>query len=290
LQVDGLPAIAKSSLTFMPAHSRLASFSGYDDVANLYDRSRPSYPDALIGDVLTFAQVAKGGKVLEIGCGTGQATTSFAPHDLQLVCLEPGPSLARIARERLRSFENVEVICQTFEAWAAAPSALDLIFSATAFHWVRRDVRFVKAARALRPGGTLAVFNAVPRPQALPIPDSVKRIIKSDPAISNTAQPWPFERQFSESRAFGTLEKRSYFTKRSYDVEGFAELLRTLNRFRKLPTHEQASVLGAARTAVESQGGSIALDFRIGLSMAHHEPKRPWWRRLSPRRSRSDAG
>jgi SAM-dependent methyltransferase len=274
----------------MPARSRLEESSGYDDVANLYDRSRPSYPDALVDDVLTFAHVAQGAKVLEIGCGTGQATTSFASRGLRLVCLEPGPSLARMARERLRSFERVEVICRTFEAWPAAPSEFDLVFSATAFHWVRRRVRFVKAAHALRPGGTLAVFNAVPRPQAMPIPDSVKRIIKSNPAMSNAAQPWPFERQFSESRAFGMIEKRSYFTKRSYDVEGFAELLRTLHRFRKLSTDEQAVVLNAARTAIESQGGLISLDFRIGLSMAHREPKGPWWRQFLPRRIREATG
>ena len=270
----------------MPARSRLEESSGYDDVANLYDRSRPGYPDALVDDVLTFAQVAQGGNVLEIGCGTGQATTSFASRGLRLVCLEPGASLARVARERLRSFERVEVICTTFEQWPAEPGAFDLVFSATAFHWVRREVRFVKAARALRRGGTLAVFNAVPRPQALPIPDSVKRIIKSNPAMSHGAQPWPFERQFSESRVFGPIEKRSYFTKRSYDVEGFAELLRTLNRFRELSTDEQAVVLRAARAAIESQGGFISLDFRIGLSMAHREPRRPWWRRFLPRRSR----
>ena len=274
----------------MTVRSRLGEAPSYDEVANLYDRSRPSYPDALVDDVLTFAQVAKGGKVLEIGCGTGQATISFAPRDVHLLCLEPGPSLARIARERLQSFENVEVVSQTFEAWPVEPNAFDLVFSATAFHWVRREVRFVKAAQALRPGGTLAVFNAVPRPQALSIPDSVKRIIKSEPARSRTGQQSPFARQFFESGAFGAVEKRSYFTKRWYDAQGFEELLRTLNRFRKLPTHEQASLLSAARTAVESQGGSIALDFRIGLSMAHHEPKRPWWRSLSPRRSRIDAG
>ena len=113
----------------MTARSRRGEASSYDDVANLYDRSRPNYPDALVDDVLTFARAAPGGKVLEIGCGTGQATTSFAPRDLHLVCLEPGAELGRIARERLRSFEKVEVVCQTFEAWLVNRTRLIWFFS-----------------------------------------------------------------------------------------------------------------------------------------------------------------
>jgi len=52
---------------------RRLSFGG---VAELYDRSRPSYPPALVDDVLEFAGVGPGeaDRALEVGAGTGKAT------------------------------------------------------------------------------------------------------------------------------------------------------------------------------------------------------------------------
>ncbi|HEY7217693.1 MAG TPA: class I SAM-dependent methyltransferase [Candidatus Binatia bacterium] len=251
----------------------------YDEIAGAYDRARPSYPDALVDDILTFAQMPQAGRVLEIGCGTGQATRSFAARGLRLVCLEPAPAVAQIARQRLQSFHLVEVIGETFEGWPVERDAFDLIFSATAFHWVRRDVRFLKAAQALRVGGTLAIFNAVPSPQTSLLPDGVKNVMKRVP-LSNNSPQWPFERQFSECSAFERVEKCDYMTKRFYDAQGLEDLLRTLNRFRTLPTQEQAAVLNTARAAAESQGGSLSLDFQIRLIMAHRERRRAWWQRV----------
>jgi hypothetical protein len=43
-------------------------------VADLYDRSRPSYPEALVDDVVEYAGAAVADPALEIGAGTGKAT------------------------------------------------------------------------------------------------------------------------------------------------------------------------------------------------------------------------
>jgi SAM-dependent methyltransferase len=269
-------------MIFAPIRPRISQPGlSYNDIADVYDRARPSYPDTLIDDILNFAGAPPPARVLEIGCGTGQATTSFASRGLRMVCLEPSPAMVRIARERLRSFDRVEVICQTFEAWPAERHAFDLVFSATAFHWVSRRVRFVKAAHALRTGGTLAVFNAVASPQAASLPDAVKNLMNRNPALSNAVQQWPFERQFRENQAFGTVDKRVYLIKRTYDAQGLEDLLRSLNRFRDMPDHEQTNLLKIARAAVESQGGVMPLDFRIRLIMARRESIRTRRHRLS---------
>ena len=53
---------------------RRLSFGG---VAELYDRSRPSYPPALVDAVLEFAGAGEGDRALEVGAGTGKATVLF---------------------------------------------------------------------------------------------------------------------------------------------------------------------------------------------------------------------
>ncbi len=45
----------------------------FGDVAELYDRARPSYPAALVDDVLEFACARAGDLALEVGAGTGKA-------------------------------------------------------------------------------------------------------------------------------------------------------------------------------------------------------------------------
>src|SRR5262249_28856988 len=89
----------------------------FDEIAELYDRTRPRYPHALVDELVTLSRVPAGGRVLEIGCGTGQLTRSLAARGYRLVCLEPGLSLGALARERLASHSNVEVLTHTFESW-----------------------------------------------------------------------------------------------------------------------------------------------------------------------------
>jgi len=42
----------------------------FGEVADLYDRVRPSYPDALVDDVVELSGVDVSGRALEVGAGT----------------------------------------------------------------------------------------------------------------------------------------------------------------------------------------------------------------------------
>lgn len=49
----------------------------FDEVPDLYDCVRPAYPDGLIADLVAIAGVDDRTSVLEVGCGTGQATSRW---------------------------------------------------------------------------------------------------------------------------------------------------------------------------------------------------------------------
>lgn len=134
----------------------------YDDVADAYDRGRPGYPETLIDAVVALAGLPPGGRILEIGCGSGQATLPFARRGYQILALEPGTRLAEIARERLTAFPNVEVRGEWFEEWAPEPHGFDLVLAATSLHHVDPDLRYARPATVLRPGGALAVLGHFP--------------------------------------------------------------------------------------------------------------------------------
>ncbi|CAO5186328.1 hypothetical protein FAIPA1_50200 [Frankia sp. AiPs1] len=46
----------------------------FNEVPELYDRFRPGYPEELFADLVAITGMDTQSSVLEVGCGTGQAT------------------------------------------------------------------------------------------------------------------------------------------------------------------------------------------------------------------------
>ena len=130
----------------------------FNTVASLYDEVRPGYPDELVRDVLELSEMDRSGKILEVGCGTGQASRLFAALGCEMTCLDIGQDLIEVARARLNNYKNVRFVLCPFEDWDSA-SKFDLVISATAFRWVSPRVRFIRARDALKARGSLAVFS-----------------------------------------------------------------------------------------------------------------------------------
>jgi SAM-dependent methyltransferase len=127
----------------------------FDRAAELYDRARPGYPEALIDAALAGRRVRD---VLEVGCGTGQLTVALTARGLRVEAVEPGANLAALARRRA---PQAQVHVARFEDFDAAAESFDAVFSATAFHWVDPAVGWVKAARVLLRGGVLGLLSHV---------------------------------------------------------------------------------------------------------------------------------
>ena len=130
----------------------------FDQVAQLYDRARPPYPEALFEDVVNYTALRKDARILEIGCGAGQATLPMARRGFAVDCIELGPQLTVLARDNLTHFPRVKVINEGFETASLSSSRYDLLLAATAFHWLDPAIRFIKAHRVLKADGSLALF------------------------------------------------------------------------------------------------------------------------------------
>src|ERR671910_1832171 len=105
----------------------------FDGAALLYDEVRPGYPEALFDDVEDLSGIPPGGSVLEVGCGTGQATVPLARRGYRILSVELGENLAAVARRNLADYPLVEVRTGDFEHYALQEGAFDLAVSATAY-------------------------------------------------------------------------------------------------------------------------------------------------------------
>ena len=75
--------------------------TAFEAVAERYDEARPTYPEAFFDDLVELTGAPPGGRILEIGPGTGKATVALAGRGYALLGVELGPQLAEVARRNL---------------------------------------------------------------------------------------------------------------------------------------------------------------------------------------------
>lgn len=252
----------------------------FDEVAVLYDRARPSYPQQLARDVLELARLAESDRILEVGCGTGQATRLFAPHGHRMTCLEPGAGLARLARENFADLPHIQILETTFEDWPVEEGAFALLISAQAFHWVKPEVRFHKSAQALAEDGAIALFwnvpavsetavhRAIEEQYARHAPTLGERVPGQFPPPPGPPPGPPPHEEIRASGLFGTVLQRSYPWQAQYDIEQFVALMLTHSNHRLLPEPAREALTDGIRNAISSHSGHVSVDYRADLYFA----------------------
>ena len=127
--------------------------------AERYDRSRPSYPPALVDHLLGLTPL--GVDVLDVGCGTGIAARLMTDRGASVLGVEADARMAEVARRR-----GTPVEVARFEAWDSRGRVFDLITAAQVWHWVDPRAGAARAASLLRPGGRLCLFWNIGSPPA----------------------------------------------------------------------------------------------------------------------------
>jgi len=132
-----------------------------------YDNMRPNYPVDLFHDIFKFSNLNKNRKLLEIGIGTGQATLPFINLGCNLVAVEIGKNLSDFTREKFKQFSNFSIINIDFKDFVENDNIFDLVYSASAFHWIPKDIGYPKVLKILKNKGVLALFWNHPVPDTI---------------------------------------------------------------------------------------------------------------------------
>jgi SAM-dependent methyltransferase len=157
--------------------------------------------------------------------------------------VELGPKLAALAQRNLRCYPNVRVIRAAFEAWPLPDTPFDLVVAASSFHWLDPKVRARKCARALRPGGLLALVGGAH------VAGGTERFWRESqacylrwvpgaragfqlPRASSLRFPVP---DLDRSRKFGPCEIHRFPEERTYTAREYRELLLRSRRSSRSP-------------------------------------------------------
>jgi SAM-dependent methyltransferase len=207
----------------------------FDRAAGLYQQARPEYPEALYDALIEAAGLQPADRLLEVGCGSGKATAPLARRGFRITCVELGPALAAQARRVLAGAGEVEVLEGAFETWEPPRGErFDLVFAATAWHWIDPAVRYERAWALLRPGGHLAfwsashVFPVGGDPFFAELQEVYDAIGAGQPGDVSRPAPGelPDERtDIERSGRFAVVDVRHFDWEVVYDVEGYLRLL-----------------------------------------------------------------
>ena len=135
--------------------------AGFDEAAEAYQRTRPVCPPPLFDDLIRLAGLVPGDRVVEIGCGTGQATVPLAERGLAVTAVELGARLAAIARRRLAGFPSAEVLTTSFEDWPPHGAPFDAVVAFNSLHWIDPQLRYSKPFSLLEPGAALVMAGCM---------------------------------------------------------------------------------------------------------------------------------
>ena len=234
-----------------------------------YDAVRPSYPAALVDDVVALAQLAPGARVLEVGSGTGQATRLFAARGFAVTAVEAGPSLAAATRKhtadvRVGRFEEIPL-----------DGAYPLVYSATAWHWIDPARGYARAREVLVGGGALALFwnEHIRGDDDVGFFDATQDLYEAAGMARSRLQPATALRDRTAdivaSGDFGDVVRRQYPWHSDYDGRTYARLLGTYSDHIALPDDVRTLLLDGIAQLIDTRfGGRIRKHYAADLYVA----------------------
>lgn len=252
----------------------------FDEVATLYDQVRPGYPEAVFDDIVSLSAIPPGGRILEIGCGTGQATLPFARRGYRILCIELGENMAAVARHNLSVYPHAEVRTVAFEDWPPEEEAFDLAISATAFHWINPADSYGKIARALKPGGALALFwnihvqndasNGFFEAAQVVYLRETRTMGREEKGIPYADEvPMDTATEIENTGLFGEVTVRRYLWDATYDAGSYIRVLNTYSNHRTLDSDTRERLFRGIAQLIDTEfGGRITKAYMTDLYLA----------------------
>lgn len=252
----------------------------FGEVAELYHRRRPGYPEALIDQLATWSGAdGEAPRALEIGAGTGKATQLLAARGVAVLAIEPSAEMAVVARTATAGLE-VEIVLCDFERWQPDGRTFPLVFAAQAWHWVNQRTGYAHARRVLQPGGRLVVFWNRPAWGASALrselSDVYRRIVPELPADGplhpdndgDSIDEIHWSQAIAAADGLADPEHGVYESSIEHTAHSYVELLCTNSEIRLLGDRAREALLDGVRDTIERHGGRLTMPMITHVSIA----------------------
>jgi SAM-dependent methyltransferase len=259
----------------------------FDEIVVNYDKSRWDYPAALFTDIVNYSvQGIK--KALEIGAGTGKATKPFLDAGYDVTAVEMGRNMVDFLLDKFKTNNNLNVINATFEEAVLNENTYDLIYAASAFHWIDAEIGCPKVFRLLKNGGVFALFRnngvqfendelyndvqAVYEQHYYTHYKSDNRPIRiTKMTYDDFMKPAEIHRGFRfeslEQYGFADVTMKLYNAVLTYDADEYIALMDTMSDHRAMSETNRAALYAGIKEAIVRHGGRQKLSCVFQLYM-----------------------
>ncbi|MDO4422242.1 MAG: methyltransferase domain-containing protein [Eubacteriales bacterium] len=252
----------------------------FDTEASKYDKMRPGYADELFQAIFEYVKIGEGSRVVEVGSGSGQATLPVLKTGCELTSVEYGENFSRILMEKFGGYKGFKVITGKFEDVDLEDDAYDLVFSATAFHWVPEEIGYPKVYSALKSGGAFARFANRPRnsqnaPElAAEINALYEEYYNKAYDIKSGTKKWFTEEKAKEislipaKYGFTDITYKLFYRERVFTADEYIQLLGTYSDHIAIEETIRNEFFSKIAAAINRHGGKIIISDTMDLELA----------------------
>jgi SAM-dependent methyltransferase len=236
--------------------------TAFERLVDDYDAARPGYPAALFAALPPLT----GRRLLELGAGTGLATTGLLAAGADVVATDLGP---RMLGRLHAKHPSVPALVARAEALPFADAVFDGVCGAQMWHWVDVPRAATAAARVLRPGGWLAVWWNDVAADGQPWYEAQQaRLEASSPGYTRSYRTRDWGAELQETGVFGAVRTWCGGWSRELDWPTYERWLRSKSYVQAVPDLE--GFLAAERASVTAAfpGGRVSEPFEVRLVVA----------------------
>lgn len=249
----------------------------FDTVASTYDKFRPSYPDELYKMIFNYTSLNETCCAVEVGIGGGQATLPILKTGCNVTAVECGKEFSKLCKEKFREYPNFSVVTGKFEDVNFDNNSYNLVYSATAFHWIPEDVGYPKVFSILKRGGVFARFANHPYPckDNPPLFDKIQEIYaeyypdkkgKSRTEYSG-AQAGQIAK-IAENYGFTNIKFAMFYRTRTFSANEYCKLLGTYSDHIAIEENTRREFLAEIERAINAHGGTLNVFDTVDLQLA----------------------
>jgi SAM-dependent methyltransferase len=248
----------------------------FDSIASDYEKYRPTYPEEMFTEIFNYSKLKQEDSILEIGCGTGQATSGFVNKGYtNITCIELGKNLAQITTEKFQSLQSVRILNTSFEEWDNEEMNYKLAVSGTAFHFIEPRLGYRKVWEVLDAQGSTGFFWTIHVPSYDALHSEIRTYYKElAPHLDDSKLPTPYDtinerkRITEDTGIFGFIEVKEYNWIQTYKSKDYVSLLNTNSKHQQLSDEIRIKIFEKIENSINRAGGTIQKEQKVALFLA----------------------
>lgn len=252
----------------------------FDTVAHTYEKLRPGYVDELYQKIFEYIPINESSYAVEVGIGGGQATLPILRTGCTVTAVEYGKQFSELCTAKFSDYEKFSVITGKFEDLDFGDEMYDLVFSASAFHWIPEQIGYSKVFAMLKSGGAFARFANHPHPdKGKPLlTEEIEKLYeryyckfhnKEYTAPEEYGEKEALERaRIAEKYGFVDIHFDLFERTRTFTAKEYIMLLGTYSDHIVIEENMRKEFFDQIEEAINHHGGTITLYDTIDLQLA----------------------